>query len=143
MGNIVQLFDTKRPQPVRPTAAAKLKEVNPNASEFTFDDLKRYNYRGMFGEVANRQRHPKAAAKLLQQQFRTVDLAYGALIAIKLKNDQEAAVFLTKLFSQLVASGTEYGTLADLPELVRGYVWGYYPILTAYARAFVSVAPPA
>jgi hypothetical protein len=132
MGNIIALFDR----------AAKATEitVKPEVTKYTIEQLKGYDYRGMFQEAVKQQKGARAAviAVLLAERFRTIDLAHGALIALKLKQDREAAEYLSKKFQEVLATGALYGTLADLPEYVRGYVWGYYPVLTAYARATVT-----
>lgn len=137
MGNIINLFKTAEPaRIVQPPSAVK--------HEYTLKELKAYDYRGVYQDALNRLRPRNGAtvAKLLKTKFRIIDLAYGALIATRLKEDAEAAEVLIQLFARALETGTQYGTLSDLPEFARGYAWMYDPVLAAYARATVTGPKP-
>jgi hypothetical protein len=136
MGKVIELSALTKKQPKR----QELIMTSEAGTDFSIQQLEEFDYRGVFRQACDKLKRTQKLdeAYLIQQPIRIIDIAYGALIAQKLKHDKEAVDTLFACFQKYVIAGQHYGTLADLPEFVRGYVWSYHSVLMAFAKASIS-----
>jgi hypothetical protein len=108
----------------------KLKPADPGR----YHQLHSFDFRGALKNLPSQEKE-----EALQSKIRIIDIAYGALIALRVKQDPEAVKILADCFTQ--AMGKPAIVLQDIPEIARGYVWNQAPRMMAYARVLMNQVP--